>query len=79
MWAMLAAPCWPATICQHEAEIKAILTNKDVIALTRTTGQAGHARLCGRRVEVWTRPLAGAPRRGRADAGSDHVARTRST
>ncbi|MDR3792754.1 MAG: glycoside hydrolase family 27 protein [Terracidiphilus sp.] len=61
MWAMLAAPLLAGNdLPNMKPEIKAILTNKDVIAIDQDKlgKQATRAYVDGE-VEVWTRPLAG--------------------
>ena len=61
MWAMLAAPLLAGNdLPNMKPEIKAILTNRDVIAIDQDKlgRQAAHIYSDGE-VEVWTRPLAG--------------------
>jgi alpha-galactosidase len=61
MWAMLAAPLLAGNdLPNMKPEIKAILTNKDVIAIDQDKlgKQATRAYVDGE-VEVWTRPLTG--------------------
>jgi len=61
MWAMLAAPLLAGNdLPNMKPEIKAILTNRDVIAIDqdRLGKQASHVYSDGE-VEVWARPLAG--------------------
>jgi alpha-galactosidase len=61
MWAMLAAPLLAGNDLPHMTpEVKAILTNSDVIAIDqdRLGRQGSHVYSDGE-VEVWTRPLSG--------------------
>jgi alpha-galactosidase len=61
MWAMLAAPLLAGNdLPNMKPEIKAILTNRDVIAIDqdRLGKQAAHVYSDGE-VEVWARPLLG--------------------
>jgi alpha-galactosidase len=77
MWAMLAAPLLAGNdLPNMKPEIKAILTNKDVIAIDQDKlgKQATRAYVDGE-VEVWTRPLAGgAMAVAVLNVGDDHVA-----
>jgi alpha-galactosidase len=61
MWAMLAAPLLAGNdLPNMKPEIKAILTNKDVIAIDQDRlGRAASRAYSDGEVEVWTRPLAG--------------------
>src|SRR5271157_3061020 len=61
MWAMLAAPLLAGNDLPHmKPEIKAILTNKDVIAIDQDKlGREGTRVYSDGEVEVWTRHLAG--------------------
>jgi alpha-galactosidase len=61
MWAMLAAPLLAGNDLPHMTpEIKAILTNRDVIAIDQDRlGKQGSRVYSDGEVEVWTRPLAG--------------------
>jgi len=61
MWAMLAAPLLAGNdLPKMKPEIKAILTNKDVIAIDQDPlGQQARRVYTDGEVEVWTRPLAG--------------------
>ena len=61
MWAMLAAPLLAGNDLPHmSSEIKAILTNRDVIAIDQDTlGKQGSRTYVDGQVEVWTRPLSG--------------------
>jgi alpha-galactosidase len=60
MWAMVAAPLLAGNDLPHMTpEIKAILTNKDVIAIDQDPlGRPASRRYSDGEVEVWTRPLA---------------------
>ncbi len=61
MWAMLAAPLLAGNDLPHmKPEIKAILTNRDVIAIDQDKlGKQGTRVYSDGEVEVWTRHLAG--------------------
>ena len=61
MWAMLAAPLLAGNdLPNMKPEIKAILTNKDVIAIDQDKlGREGTRAYVDGEVEVWTRPLSG--------------------
>lgn len=61
MWAMLAAPLLAGNDLPHMTpEIKAILTNRDVIAIDQDRlGKQGSRVYSDGEVEVWMRPLAG--------------------
>jgi alpha-galactosidase len=61
MWAMLAAPLLAGNdLPNMKPEIKAILTNKDVIAIDQDKlGRQGTRAYEGGEVEVWTRHLSG--------------------
>jgi alpha-galactosidase len=61
MWAMLAAPLLAGNDLPHMTpEIKAILTNRDVIAIDQDRlGKQGTRVYSDGEVEVWTRPLSG--------------------
>ena len=61
MWAMLAAPLLAGNDLSHMTpEIKAILTNRDVIAIDQDRlGKQGSRVYSDGEVEVWMRPLAG--------------------
>jgi alpha-galactosidase len=61
MWAMLAAPLLAGNdLPPMKQEIKAILTNKDVIAIDQDTlGKQGTRAYSDGEVEVWTRHLSG--------------------
>jgi alpha-galactosidase len=61
MWAMLAAPLLAGNdLPDMKPEIKAILTNKDVIAIDQDTlGKQGTRAYSDGEVEVWTRHLSG--------------------
>ena len=61
MWAMLAAPLLAGNdLPNMKPEIKAILTNKDVIAIDQDKlGRQGTRAYADGEVEVWTRHLAG--------------------
>jgi alpha-galactosidase len=60
-WAMLAAPLLAGNdLPNMKPEVKAILTNKDVIAIDQDTlGKQGARAYSDGEVEVWTRDLAG--------------------
>jgi alpha-galactosidase len=77
MWAMLAAPLLAGNdLPNMKPEIKAILTNKDVIAIDQDKlgRQASHIYSDGE-VDVWSRPLSGgAMAIAVLNAGSDRVA-----
>ena len=64
MWAMLAAPLLAGNDLPHMTpEIKAILTNRDVIAIDQDRlGKQGSRVYSDGEVEVWMRPLAGGAR-----------------
>jgi alpha-galactosidase len=77
MWAMLAAPLLAGNDLPHmKSEIKAILTNRDVIAIDQDKlGKQGSRVYSDGEVEVWTRPLSGgALAIAVLNAGSDRVA-----
>ena len=61
MWAMLASPLLAGNdLPNMKPEIKAILTNRDVIAIDQDTlGHQASRIYADGEVEVWTRPLAG--------------------
>ena len=61
MWAMLAAPLLAGNdLPNMKPEIKAILTNKDVIAIDQDRlGKQGSSVYSDGEVEVWSRPLSG--------------------
>jgi alpha-galactosidase len=61
MWAMLAAPLLAGNdLPNMKPEIKAILTNKDVIAIDQDKlGRQGTRAYADGEVEVWTRHLSG--------------------
>jgi alpha-galactosidase len=61
MWAMLAAPLLAGNdLPNMKPEIKAILTNRDVIAIDQDRlGKQGTRAYSDGEVEVWTRHLAG--------------------
>jgi alpha-galactosidase len=61
MWAMLAAPLLAGNdLPNMKPEIKAILTNKDVIAIDQDPlGQQAHFAYSSGEVEVWARDLTG--------------------
>jgi alpha-galactosidase len=61
MWAMLASPLLAGNdLPNMKPEIKAILTNKDVIAIDQDRlGRQGTRAYSDGEVEVWTRPLSG--------------------
>ena len=61
MWAMLAAPLLAGNdLPNMKPEIKAILTNKDVIAIDQDAlGKQGNRAYADGEVEVWTRSLKG--------------------
>jgi len=61
MWAMLAAPLLAGNdLPDMKPEIKAILTNRDVIAIDQDAlGQQGSRAYADGEVEVWTRHLSG--------------------
>jgi len=61
MWAMLAAPLLAGNdLPNMKPEVKAILTNKDVIAIDQDKlGQEGTRAYADGQVEVWTRHLSG--------------------
>jgi alpha-galactosidase len=61
LWAMLAAPLLAGNdLPNMKPEIKAILTNRDVIAIDQDAlGRQGARIYSDGEVEVWTRPLAG--------------------
>jgi len=77
MWSMLAAPLLAGNdLPNMKPEIKAILTNKDVIAIDQDAlgHEATHAYSDGE-VDVWTRELSGGARAiAVINAGSDRVA-----
>jgi alpha-galactosidase len=77
MWAMLAAPLLAGNdLPNMKPEIKAILTNSDVIAIDQDElgHQASHIYSDGE-VDVWSRPLSGgAIAVAVLNAGSDRVA-----
>ena len=77
MWAMLAAPLLAGNdLPNMKPEIKAILTNKDVIAIDQDKlgHQASHIYSDGE-VDVWSRPLSGGAMAITVlNAGSDRVA-----
>jgi len=60
-WALLAAPLLAGNdLPNMKPEVKAILTNKDVIAIDQDSlGKQGHRAYSDGEVEVWTRDLAG--------------------
>src|ERR1700722_10945839 len=64
MWAMLAAPLLAGNDLPHMTpEIKAILTNREVIAIDQDRlGKQGSRVYSDGEVEVWMRPLAGGAR-----------------
>jgi alpha-galactosidase len=77
MWAMLAAPLLAGNdLTNMKPEIKAILTNKDVIAIDQDPlGRQATRAYADGEVEVWTRPLTGgAMAVAVLNAGSDRVA-----
>ncbi len=77
MWAMLAAPLLAGNdLPNMKPEIKAILTNKEVIAIDQDPlGRQATRAYADGEVEVWTRPLAGgAMAVAVLNAGSDRVA-----
>ncbi|MGC1462183.1 MAG: glycoside hydrolase family 27 protein [Terracidiphilus sp.] len=77
MWAMLAAPLLAGNdLPNMKPEIKAILTNKDVIAIDQDKlGSQGTRAYVDGEVEVWTRHLSrGALAIAVLNAGSDRVA-----
>jgi alpha-galactosidase len=77
MWAMLAAPLLAGNdLPNMKPEIKAILTNKDVIAIDQDSlGSEGTRAYADGEVEVWTRPLSGgAMAMAVLNVGSDRVA-----
>lgn len=61
LWAMLAAPLLAGNdLPNMKPEVKAILTNRDVIAIDQDSlGKQGARIYSDGEVEVWTRPLAG--------------------
>jgi alpha-galactosidase len=61
MWAMLAAPLLAGNDLPHMTpEVRAILTNRDVIAVDQDRlGRQGSRVYSDGEVEVWTRPLSG--------------------
>ena len=61
MWAILAAPLLAGNDLPHMTpEVKAILTNRDVIAIDQDRlGRQGSRVYSDGEVEVWTRPLSG--------------------
>jgi alpha-galactosidase len=61
LWAMLAAPLLAGNdLPNMKPEIKAILTNRDVIAIDQDRlGKQGRRAYSEGEVDVWTRPLAG--------------------
>jgi alpha-galactosidase len=76
-WAMLAAPLLAGNdLPNMKPEIKAILTNKDVIAIDQDTlGKQGKHAYSDGEVEVWTRELQGGAMAIAVIAvGSDRVA-----
>jgi alpha-galactosidase len=76
MWAMLAAPLLAGNDLPHMSPtIKAILTNRDVIAIDQDAlGKQGSRRYSDGEVEVWTRPLAdGALAIAVLNVGSDRI------
>ena len=76
MWAMLASPLLAGNdLPNMKPEIKAILTNRDVIAIDQDTlGHQASRIYADGEVEVWTRPLAGgAMAVAILNAGSDRV------
>ena len=77
MWAMLAAPLLAGNdLPNMKPEIKAILTNKDVIAIDQDKlGHQGTRAYVDGEVEVWTRHLSGgAMAVAVLNVGSDRVA-----
>lgn len=77
MWAMLAAPLLAGNdLPNMKPEIKAILTNRDVIAIDQDKlGHQGMRAYADGEVEVWTRHLSGgAMAIAVLNAGSDRVA-----
>ena len=77
MWAMLAAPLLAGNdLPNMKPEVKAILTNRDVIAIDQDKlGNQGSRVYSDGEVEVWTRPLSGgALAIAVLNAGSDRVA-----
>jgi len=77
MWAILAAPLLAGNdLPNMKPEIKAILTNKDVIAIDQDKlGMQGIRAYVDGEVEVWTRPLSGgALAIAVLNVGSDRVA-----
>jgi len=60
LWAMLAAPLFVGTdLRQMSDEIRAVVTNKEVIAVDQDElGIQGFQRLKTRNVEIWAKPLA---------------------
>jgi alpha-galactosidase len=77
MWAILAAPLLAGNdLPNMKPEIKAILTNKDVIAIDQEKlGKQGIRAYVDGEVEVWTRPLSGgALAIAVLNVGSDRVA-----
>jgi alpha-galactosidase len=77
MWAMLAAPLLAGNdLPNMKPEIKAILTNKDVIAIDQDKlGHQGSRAYADGEVEVWTRHLSGgAMAIAVLNVGSDRVA-----
>jgi alpha-galactosidase len=77
MWAILAAPLLAGNdLPNMKPEIKAILTNKDVIAIDQDKlGKQGIRAYVDGEVEVWTRPLSGgALAIAVLNVGSDRVA-----
>jgi alpha-galactosidase len=77
MWAMLAAPLLAGNdLPNMKPEIKAILTNKDVIAIDQDKlGRQAQRVYVDGQVEIWTRPLAGgALAVAILNAGDDRVA-----
>jgi alpha-galactosidase len=61
LWAILAAPLLAGNdLPNMKPEIKAILTNRDVIAINQDSlGKQGTRAYTESEVEVWTRPLSG--------------------
>jgi alpha-galactosidase len=77
IWAMMAAPLLAGNdLPNMKPEVKAILTNKDVIAIDQDTlGRQGTRAYADGEVEVWTRHLSGgALAIAVLNVGSDRVA-----
>ena len=77
MWSMLAAPLLAGNdLPNMKPEIKAILTNRDVVAIDQDKlGKQAQRVYVEGQVEVWTRPLAGGAKAvAILNAGDDRVA-----